>query len=89
MTVDPALVEAISQRASREGLTESLIQALRRDHPGVHFTLCADDDIHGARPVAGGEGFQVYLVDGSNHCSSLTGDYQVATGLVLAQQEDD
>ncbi|MBW9266788.1 MAG: hypothetical protein K1563_01070 [Candidatus Thiodiazotropha sp. (ex. Lucinisca nassula)] len=47
-----------------------------------------DDDVIGARPVHEHAGFNLYLVDSSNHCLSFTQDMVVASGLVVAEIED-
>jgi hypothetical protein len=53
-------------------------------YPGVYFTHCLDDDINDIEPVLRGAGFNLYLVDGRQHCLRLTKDLQAATGVVLA-----
>lgn len=84
----PELVAVIADRAA-QGLDEGLIRSLRAEYPSVHFTYCADDDIHAGRPVAERPGVRVYLVDGREHCLCLTSDMDTATGLVLADVMDD
>lgn len=87
--IAPALVETIAAGLEHDGLDEATVSALRAAHPGVHFTYCADDDVVTAKPVAARPGFNVYLVDGRDHCLRLTGDYDSATGLVLAYRDED
>jgi len=48
-----------------------------------------DDDISNAKPVMSDKDFNVYLVDGREHCLCLTNDYDIATGVVLAEVIDD
>ncbi|MCU7844320.1 MAG: hypothetical protein KZQ93_10830 [Candidatus Thiodiazotropha sp. (ex Monitilora ramsayi)] len=63
-------------------------QQLRKRYGDIHFTHCMDDDVIGARPVYEHAGFNLYLVDSSNHCLSFTQDMAVASGLVVAEIED-
>ncbi|MBT3010180.1 MAG: hypothetical protein KUF77_09540 [Candidatus Thiodiazotropha sp. (ex Lucina aurantia)] len=63
-------------------------QQLRKRYGDIHFTYCMDDDVIGARPVYEHAGFNLYLVDSSNHCLSITQDMAVASGLVVAEIED-
>lgn len=87
--ISPELVQSIADGVASQGLDESAISALRSTYPEVHFTYCSDDDIVTGRPVSEREEFNVYLVDGREHCLCLTNDYDVATGLVLAYRVDD
>ena len=71
------------------GVSEGTVQILRASWPGVHFSYCMDDDIGGVEPVRSAPGVNIYLVNGSGHCLALTSDFEVATGLVVAEVEDD
>lgn len=64
-------------------------QELRAAFPGLHFTFCQDDDVIFDAPAMEAAGFNLYLVDSSNHCLALTGDQQAATGLVVADLENE
>jgi hypothetical protein len=48
-----------------------------------------DDDIGSHQPYQSHHGFNVYLVDGREHCLKFTKDLEHATGLVLAEVIDD
>jgi hypothetical protein len=63
-------------------------QELRAAFPDLHFTFCLDDDVISDTPASELPGFNLYLVDSSNHCLGLTGDMQAASGLVVAELED-
>lgn len=53
-------------------------------------TLCSENDIPGlAKPVHQGAGFDLYLVDASNACASLTNDFSRACGVVVALHDDE
>ena len=66
-------------------LDQSTIMGLRNAYPDIHFTYCMDDDIVAAQPVIEREAFNLYLVDGREHCLCLTNDNDNATGLVVAE----
>jgi hypothetical protein len=46
-----------------------------------------DDVLEPVKPVVERPGLRIYLVDGSDHCLSLTSDPQGAAGLLLAEVE--
>ena len=80
---------AIGEQVSAHGIDEQCVSALRAAWPGIHFTYCCDDDITSGKPVAEYDDFNIYLVDGRDHCLCLTNDFNVATGIVLAEVIDD
>jgi hypothetical protein len=66
-------------------LNDATLDSLRGRWPGLHFALCGDDDVPVRLPPAlERPGFNVYLVNGSEHCLTLTNDPEVAIGVVLA-----
>jgi len=85
----PDTLSAIVASIESSGLTEATVGQLRERNPGVHFTFCLDDDVGHARPHIEARGFNVYLVDGREHCLKLTTSLEAATGLVLAEVIDD
>ena len=80
-------IDQICSLVSEHGLDETAVTNLRGKWPKIHFTYCSDDDVSGPSPVREFDGFNVYLVDGREHCLKFTSDAQVATGLVLAEVE--
>jgi len=75
----------IAGTISAAGVDESVIAALRNDYPQLHFTYCSEDDIPNNEPVLEQEQFNLYLVDGREHCLCLTRDFENATGVVVAE----
>ena len=71
------------------GAGSDMEQELRRSFPDLHFTFCSDDDVMSENPVGELPGFNLYLVDSSDHCLCLTTDSNAASGLVVAQVEDE
>ena len=70
-------------------MDESVVTSLRAAYPDIHFTYCLDDDITSGKPVIENDKFNVYLIDGREHCLCLTNDYEVATGVVIAELIED
>jgi hypothetical protein len=67
------------------GLTDETASVLRQQYQTIHFTFCMDDDLPNNTPVSEHPGFNLYLIDGREHCLCLTSDQQVATGVVVAE----
>lgn len=85
----PEQIQEIAAKIEALGVGETAVAALRQSYPSIHFTYCMDDDIPNGKPVAEHAAFNLYLVDGREHCLCLTGDYEAATGLVIAEIVDD
>lgn len=58
----------------------------RQRFPGLSLTRCDVSDMGSDEPFRTYPGFNLYLVDGSNHCWRITGDTAAATGIVVAQR---
>ncbi|EGV19810.1 DUF6129 family protein [Thiocapsa marina] len=82
-------LDQIAEVVRRAGLSTETIGALREAFTDVHFTHCSDDDISVGKPVRSAEGFKLYLVDGREHCLVLTDDPANATGIVLAEVDEE
>ena len=66
-------------------LADELVTHLRVTFPGIHFSVCSDDDMPPKLlPVAGNTFCRLYYVDSGDHCLRLTADAESATGLVVA-----
>lgn len=85
----PALLDAVAAEVAAIGLSEANLMVLRAHHPELHFTYCMDDDVGFQTPFLSRPGFNLYLVDGREHCLKFTGDIVHATGLVVAEVLDD
>ncbi|MBV2133101.1 hypothetical protein KRX52_09835 [Pseudomonas sp. MAP12] len=80
------LLDAVIRQTEQSVIDDALLARLRSAHPGAHFTACMDDDIAAnAKPVATRPGFNLYLVNSSDHCLALTNDLDAASGIVLAE----
>jgi len=78
-------VNAIAAKIETWGVDETTVSALRQQYQPVHFTYCMDDDLPNNVPVIEKAAFNLYLIDGREHCLCLTNDYEVATGIVVAE----
>jgi hypothetical protein len=88
--IAPELVEAVAAQVEAGGASETTLSKLRESYPQVHFTYCMDDDVQeAAQPCLTRPGFNLYLVDGRDHCMKLTVNPAEATGLVLAEILED
>lgn len=84
--ISPELLESIAFAIKAQPLNESVVTALRSDYPGIHFTYCMDDDIgNQQQPAFENTAFNLYLVDGREHCMCLTRNYEHASGIVIAE----
>lgn len=71
-------------------VAELLAARLRTDFPGLHITVCGEDDIPPRLPAAAENAHcRLYYVDGSEHCLRLTTDDEAASGVVVALLDDD
>jgi hypothetical protein len=85
----PEQIQEIAAKVAAAGVAEDTVAMLRQQYPNIHFTYCMDDDIPNHAPVAACATFNLYLVDGREHCLCLTHDYAAATGLAIAEILDD
>ena len=83
--ITPEQLNTIAQQAAKQPLNETMIATLRQTYPDLHFTYCMDDDLPNQSPILECGAFNLYLVDGREHCLCLTQDYQNATGIVIAE----
>jgi len=83
-------MERIDARANAPDLSEVGGAPVRREWPGIPFTLCNEDDVPARLdPVAQGMGFVVYPATHARHWVAFTSELDTASGLVLARTADD
>jgi hypothetical protein len=78
-------LQAVADQIASHKLNDDLIALLRKTHTPIHFTYCMDDDIGEFEPVLSHEKFNLYLINSSEHCLSLSRDFETATGIVVAE----
>lgn len=87
-TVMSSVMDTVAQHACE--LSDALVTRLRTAFPGVHFSVCSDDDMPPRlSPAAGNTFCRLYYVDSGGHCLRLTTDPEAATGLVVALRDWD
>jgi hypothetical protein len=83
------LEQIASAAASLGQLNDEALLSLKKTWPDLRFTLCNDDDMPARLPPAlKRDKFNLYLVNGSEHCLSLTDDPAQAIGVVLASVDE-
>lgn len=87
MIIDETLVSGVAAIAQQVDVDEDLKDALKMSYPEIRFTLCSEDDIHAGKPVMENDRHAIYLVGNGEHCLTLTNDYMLATGVVVANIE--
>lgn len=78
-------INAITAKIETMGLSDDTVSTLRQHYQPIHFTYCMDDDLPNNTPVFEHKDFNLYLIDGREHCLCLTNDFDVATGIVVAE----
>ena len=87
--IPPVRLEQVTRIVERAGLNDQTVGALREAFTDMHLTCCMDDDIGLEEPVKQAAGFNIYLVDGSGHCMRFTTEIEAATGIVLAETDEE
>lgn len=82
-------VDQVVTAVGSAGVGEETVQTLREQFPNIHFTFCSDDDVCGPNPVHESDSFNLYLIDGRDHCLAFTSDADIATGIVVAEVYED
>ena len=90
--IDQALMMSVMavMESGPDDSTETLLQVLRERFPGIHFSLCSDDDVPPRlSPAAECKYCCLYYVDSGSHCLRLTEEAAEATGLLVAMRYKD
>ncbi|MGZ4981123.1 MAG: DUF6129 family protein [Methylobacter sp.] len=82
-------INAITAKIEAMGLGDDTVSELRQQYSPIHFTYCMDDDLPNNKPVIEHKDFNLYLIDGRDHCLCLTNDFDIATGIVVAEVIED
>jgi hypothetical protein len=90
MIVPETLEHIASAAASFAALNDEALAGLKKTWPDLRFTFCNDDDMPARLPPAlRRERFNLYLINGGEHCLSLTDDPLQAIGVVLASVDEE
>lgn len=88
--IDAPLLDSILGAVSPRLTFDDLARQLRASFPGIHVTVCGEDDVPARlAPAAENEHCYLYYVDASEHCLKLTTDAETATGIAVALRSDD
>ncbi len=90
--VEEAALDSFAHKLGQMTPQEWTQDNCRRIWDQGSLTVCNENDISGlAKPVMEGDGFDLYLIDASQHCACLTNDFERACGVVVAlhDEEDD
>ncbi len=83
--IDEAMVKDLVASIDGRPLDVPLLDALKQRFKGIPLTACFEDDVLTGKPVYRTGAFSIYLVGGGDHCLTLTNDYDIATGVVIAE----
>lgn len=85
-----AFIDKIASELTGKPVGPEVISMLRAKFEGAHFTHCLEDELTGdPTPAYEGGTFNLYLVDGSDHCMHLTTHADSATGILVAEVEEE
>ncbi len=84
MGLSPADIDEIGALLGGPAASTGALARLRARFPKLSLTRVDASDLGMAEPFRQYERFDLYLVDGSSHCWSLTDNPELATGLVVA-----
>ena len=88
MTSVMAFMEGRADDSSES--SDSQLQILRETFPGIHFSVCSDDDVPSRlSPAAEGPVCRLYYVDSRSHCLCFAAEATEATGLLVAMLDKD
>lgn len=82
-------IEAVGGWLQVNAGNTSIEQDLRAAFSDMHFTFCLDDDVISDAPAYALPGYKLYMVDSSSHCLCLTNDRECASGLVIAELDEE
>lgn len=88
--IDSAMLDSVLGAVSPRLTYDDLARELRASFPGIHITVCSEDDVPPRlAPATENEHCYLYYVDANEHCLKLTDDAEAATGLAVALRSDD
>lgn len=83
--IDASIIDAVQAQVEAEGADVATLAKLRDRWPDLHFTHCLEDELCMEKPVREGQTANIYLVNGHNHCATITDHEPSATGLLIAE----
>jgi hypothetical protein len=87
MVPAPEIARDMAQRFAGAPSDDDMLRSFKGEYPSLRFVACTEDDVPARlSPWVEVDGVEVYLIDGSEHCLSLSRDPETACGLVFARQ---
>lgn len=83
--IDPHIIDEVFSLVENDGADADIVVTLRERFAGIHFTHCFEDELCLEKPVREGALANIYLVNGSNHCATITDHEPSATGILIAE----
>ncbi|ANC92047.1 hypothetical protein A6A40_09090 [Azospirillum humicireducens] len=93
MTLSPERIDSIATLAGRlfagGGKLDAVVRGVREANPDLKTVTGAMAAVMAEDPFREEAGFDLHLVDGNNHCWLITDKPELATGVVIAQRDED
>ena len=87
MALTSADIAGIEAALGEAGAVAEAYAALRARFPKLSLTRADESDMGMEPPLRRYALFDLYLVEGGNHCWTVTGSPERATGLILAAKQ--
>jgi hypothetical protein len=93
MALSPERIDCIATLAGRlfagGGKLDAVVRGVREANPDLKTVTGAMAAVMAEAPFREEAGFDLHLVDGNNHCWLITDKPELATGVVIAQRDED
>nr|WP_295830525.1 hypothetical protein [uncultured Azospirillum sp.] len=93
MALSPERIGSIATLAGRlfagGGKLDAVVRGVREANPDLKTVTGAMAAVMAEDPFREEAGFDLHLVDGNNHCWLITDKPELATGVVIAQRDED
>ncbi|CAO3407449.1 hypothetical protein [Azospirillum largimobile] len=93
MALSPERIDSIATLAGRlftgGGTLDAVVRGVREANPDLKTVTGAMAAVMAEDPFREEAGFDLHLVDGNNHCWLITDKPELATGVVIAQRDED
>lgn len=93
MALSPERIDSIATLAGRlfagGGKLDAVVRGVREANQDLKTVTGAMAAVMAEDPFREEAGFDLHLVDGNNHCWLITDKPELATGVVIAQRDED
>ena len=93
MALSPEHIDSIATLAGQlfagGGTLDAVVRGVREANPDLKTVTGAMAAVMAEDPFREEPGFDLHLVDGNNHCWLITDKPELATGVVIAQRDED